>query len=262
MSDKPENQEIENVETTPNTAKPEKTKVENTSVDFEEAERMRQRIAELNAENAKHRHKVKEYQSKWEGIDVDPETVKELLAKEAKAAEDRKKAEGKYEDLIRELNEKTQKEVETLRLEKEQVKQTMQSKLDKYLIEKELAEALNKEGVKTKVLNPHIRPNLKVVEDELGEYRTVVVDKDGEPRLNQSGKLMTITDLLTEMKSDEDFMPLFPAPEKSGMGSKAQDKPDTKSAPVRGYKRSEMTPLQKVEYQQKHGMEAYSKLPF
>lgn len=238
------------------------SKAKTSNVDPDEVERMRLRIAELNEENMKRRLQVKEYKETWGELDVDPDKVRELLDKEKKAAEDRKKAEGKYEELIKEINEKTQKEVAQLKQEKEQVEQQMQSKLEKYLLDKELAEALNSEGVKTKVLNPHIKPNLKVIEDDLGEYRAVVVDKDGEPRLNQEGKLMGIKDLLEEMKKDEDFMPLFPAPTKSGAGTKSSTNNSTTSAPKRGIKRGEMSPKQKVEYQKEYGMEAYNKLPF
>lgn len=239
------------------------SKAEESNVDPDEVERMRKRIAELNEENAKRRHQLKEYKETWGNLDADPERVKELLEKEKKAAEERKKAEGRYEELIKEINEKTQKEVEQLKQEKEEVQKTMQSKLERYLLDKELAEALNKEGVKTKVLDPHIKPQLKVIEDDLGEYRAVVVDKEGEPRLNQDGKMMGINDLLEEMKKDEDFQPLFPAPSKSGAGTKSSTSTtSTKSAPKRGIKRSDMTPKQKVDYQKEHGMAAYQALPF
>lgn len=100
--------------------------------------------------------------------------------------------------------------------------------LDKQLIENTTIAALTDAKVvpaKVKVLMPHIKNQLKVIEAD-GEFVARVVDASGKVRY-QNGVEMTIAQLVGEFKSDEAFSDCFLAEQSKGSGtsSTAQSKP-------------------------------------
>lgn len=110
------------------------------------------------------------------------------------------------------------------------------------------------------LLLPHIRAQTKVRED--GDRFVVdVVDEKGNGRIGDSkGGPMTIQGLVEEMKQSDRFGRAFDADtEKNGSGKRPTNSGG--GMPPGGLKRSEMTPKDKRDYQQKHGRDAFLKLP-
>lgn len=107
-----------------------------------------------------------------------------------------------------------------------------------------------------KLLLPHVRAFTRVVEDN-GDFRVEVVDQAGNVRIGDSkGSPMTIADLVREMRESEEFGRAFEGDGTSGTGKVPSGRSGTPTL-----RRSQMTPAQKREYQQKHGQAAYLKLP-
>lgn len=105
------------------------------------------------------------------------------------------------------------KDAHNKELEKERGKNTTLFKaLDKQLIENTALAALNESKVipaKVKVLMPHIKAQLKVIEVD-GDYVARVIGTDGKVRY-QNGSEMTIAQLVAEFKADDAFSDCFTA---------------------------------------------------
>lgn len=101
----------------------------------------------------------------------------------------------------------------------EQAKTTkMQGSLERYLIGQAAAEALAKAGAtSTKLLEPHVRAHVKVVQDG-DDFVARVVDPQGDIRTNGAGQPMTVGDLVAEMKTQADFAAAFKSDTKGGGG--------------------------------------------
>ena len=225
-------------------------------------EETRNRIKELNKENQKRRHQLRDWEELQES-GVDPTTVKDLLKKQREEEVRKKEEEGRYRELLQEIEEQSQNEIQRTKTEAEQKVEKMRKNLEKYFIDKTVSETLNAEGASVKLLGKHIKEQVKVVEDENGDFHTVVVDKEGNPRLKRGGVDFTITDLVNEMKNDDDFAKAFPAPDTSGSGSDASTGSKTKvpASVSSDLRRSKMSPKDKYEFQKEHGMDEYLKLP-
>jgi hypothetical protein len=108
-------------------------------------------------------------------------------------------------------------------LEKEQKRnEAIFKSLDKQLIENTTLAALNEAkviAVKTKVLLPHVKSQLKVIEVD-GEYVARVIDGSGKVRYH-NGSEMTIAQLVAEIKADEAFSDCFQAETAKGSGTSA-----------------------------------------
>ena len=106
------------------------------------------------------------------------------------------------------------------------------------------------------LLLPHIAKMTRVSEKD-GKFLVEVLDKEGNVRIGDTkGNPMTIAQLVEEMRGSDVFGRAFEGDGTTGTGK----------APHTGggngpLKRSQMTPQQKREYQQKHGQAAYLKLP-
>lgn len=229
--------------------------------DSEELERTRAALAKANDEAKKYRLKAKAF----EGIDLDPEQVKQIIEKHKESEKqrqereiERKKQEGKFEELI----EKSRKEAEEAIKAKDSVIDSYKQKLESYLVEGTLNEIYAKEKLSPKLANPLIKPYVKAVSNEDGEYEVVVLDNDGTPKLNNEGKRMSVSEFVESLKSDDDYAVLFPAPSNGGAGGKQSDRQPGGQKPSANSKRSSMTLEQKLEFQKQYGMEAYQKLPF
>jgi hypothetical protein len=95
--------------------------------------------------------------------------------------------------------------------------QFMQSALQQHMVGEVATAALAKMEGSVDLLMPHVVSHCKVIQD--GENFVVrVVDSAGDARSNGAGGWMTVSDLVTEMKTQEKFAPAFKSEEKSGSG--------------------------------------------
>lgn len=230
-----------------------------SGVDPEEFERTRKALAKANKEAEARRKRLKE----WDELGVDPDKVKNLLKEQQNADRKRMEEEGRYRELLEQLEETSESEKRQIREEADQRVNKMRENLEKHFIDRTITEAIASEGANPKLLNRHVKDQVQVIEDDDGEFRTVVVDADGNPRLKRGGSNMTVKDLLQEMKNDDAFAPAFPAPDTSGAGTNASStgKRGAASAPPTGLKRGDMSIQDRAAYRQKYGKEAYEKLP-
>lgn len=157
--------------------------------------------------------KAKDRLRAFEGVDLDEY---KNLKKAAEAAE-RERAEraGDYKAMEDQMKANHAKEVEKLtgRID------TLNKALERRLIDADASAAIQEARGSIKGLLPHLRPHLKVVEQE-GEFVAQVVDSRGHPRISDGkGTPMTIRDLVEEMRSDADLARLFDGTGSSGGGA-------------------------------------------
>lgn len=109
------------------------------------------------------------------------------------------------------------------------------------------------------LLLPHIRSQTRVTEAD-GKFSVEVIGKDGNVRIGgNKGEPMDIKGLIAEMKASDTFGRAFEGEGTSGSGKRPGG--GGGGMPNSGLKRSQMTAEQKRDYQQKHGQEAFLKLP-
>lgn len=107
-------------------------------------------------------------------------------------------------------------------------------------------------AVNPKVLAPSVLDHVKVFEDETtGEFNVQVVDAQGDPRMSHvSGEFMSIKELVSEMKGDNEFKPFFKSEAPSGGGTPARRTP----VRVPGKRdTSDMSPTEKIDAGLKKG---------
>lgn len=99
------------------------------------------------------------------------------------------------------------------------VQDALRGTVHKYLVTSGASEALAAEEAIVELAMPFVERQIKVVEQD-GEFKAVVVDKDGDPRISGgTGQPMTIKELVREMKAQDTFKPLFKSDVKGGGGA-------------------------------------------
>lgn len=150
----------------------------------------------------------------YEGVDAEKYKALEAAAAEA----DRKKAaaEGDFKSLEAQLTKKYEGLIEVERGEKTKLRTSM----ERNLIDAAAAQELARHSDSPKMLLPHIRGQMKVVEQD-GEFYARVVDSNGNVRIGsgQGSSPMTLSELIEEMKGDKEFAPAFRGSGASGSGA-------------------------------------------
>lgn len=126
--------------------------------------------------------------------------------------------------------------------EKDGVVRKMHTKLERHLIEKEAISAIAAAKGVPELLLPHILKQVKVVEDG-DDYTVQVVDSSGDPRGNAKGGLMTIADLVAELKTNTTYARAFDGDERSGSGSSGTR---TSTSQQRRQSAADMSPSEKI----------------
>lgn len=191
--------------------------------------------------------------------DIDPDRAREALAKleELETLDPSKDvdkiANSKFEAAKAQLIRKHGEELEAERGKSSKYR----TKIEKLLVDQVATAEIAAAKGSVDLLLPHIQRMTRVVEDG-DDFRVEVVDKDGTVRIGDSkGSPMGIKDLVSELRNSEVFGRAFEGEGTTGTGKKSS----VTGTPATGLKRSQMTPEQKREYQQKHGQEAFLKLP-
>lgn len=122
------------------------------------------------------------------------------------------------------------------------VQDALRSTVHKYLVGAGASEALAAEEGLVELAMPFVERQIKVVEVD-GEFKAVVVDKDGDPRISGgTGQPMTIKELVREMKGLDLYKPLFKSEVKGGGGAHT-GKTGSKPATVAG----DATPMDRIK---------------
>lgn len=120
--------------------------------------------------------------------------------------------------------------------------QALRNTVHKYLVTSGASEALAAEGGMVELAMPFVQQQIKVLEED-GEFKAVVVDADGDPRISGgTGQPMTIRELVREMKGQEKYAPLFKSEAKGGGGA-LPGKTGAKPAPAR----ANASPVDKIK---------------
>lgn len=143
-----------------------------------------------------------------EGIKSRISELEELVAKGKDGKID-------LDKMRQEMKSAHQKELET----KDKTNEALRGTVHKYLVTSAATEALNSEDGISELALPFVTQNVKVIEED-GDFRAIVIDGDGDPRISGgTGQPMTIRELVKEMKGQEKYAPLFKSQAKSGGGA-------------------------------------------
>lgn len=126
--------------------------------------------------------------------DIDPEEYKRLKKQAEDAEAERLKIAGNWEAREKQLLDAHQKEMDKLRAENT----TLKTSLEENVLKATAIQAIAAEKGSDVLLMPHVRSRTKL--DESGN--PVVVDDQGNVRIDAQGKPLTIPALVAEMKAD------------------------------------------------------------
>lgn len=194
-----------------------------------ETEGLKKKNSELIDTTKKLKDEMKGFQEKLDAIEAD----------KAKALEEAAAKSGDVEAIKKQLEDKYGKEIDTL-------KKTLGEKdglLNQHLIDGGLAASLAKAGVKPD-LSEAAMLMLKSKKPEIVDGKAVI---EGKP----------LEAFTTEWLNSEAGQPFKAAPGNSGGGAQG-----SQSSSKGTGKRSSMSPVEKAEYIDTHGKEAYEALPY
>jgi len=182
--------------------------------------------------------RLKALEEQYKGVDLDQigslsgmtkEEAKALKdeLKEFKAAQEKQKKQklkkeeqwekleeelrGQQTELIQKTEEKYLSQIESLKTQmseidqkKEQEIAKRQQSLEKHLKREGIISSLAKAEGNVTILEPHISPQVQVLEEN-GEFVNRVVDTKGNVRYSNTGEAMSIDDLVTELSQKPEF---------------------------------------------------------
>lgn len=147
--------------------------------------------------------------------DIDPDKYKSMSEKEAEVERERAERAGDWKARETQLQERFTTETKA----KDERIGSLSAALERRLVDAEATAALAAAKGSPKVLLPHIKAHVKVVEEN-GEFVVQVVDGRGQPRVGDAkGNPMTIGQLVEELKADPDFARNFEGSGSSGGGA-------------------------------------------
>lgn len=207
------------------------------------------------------KRRLKELEEQYGGVDL--EEIKKFNEEKQRLEEEKAKQEGRWDDLKRQLNEAHKGE---LTKRDEQIA-AMQSTLENFLVDGEASRAIAGEDGYTALLLPHVKSQTRVVQTDSGQYTVRVVDAEGKPRVNAQGDYMTINELVSEMRTDEQFSAAFKAKQRPGGGGTPPGEGSGAgggggSIPKDAKRSSLDTRAKKISYIKEHGKEAFDALPY
>ena len=177
---------------------------------------------------------------------VNPDEYRELK-KEKEAEETRKlEAEKNWEALKTDL---VQKHTESQTKSNDRESQLL-GNIGNILVDLELTKAIEGQGGTSRFLLPEFKRHIKVFEEN-GNFIAKVVNLDsGNPRISDDkGTLMTVEQLVTELKAKEEYAILFKGTGTSGGGAGGEDANNNKGGT--GITGSRVTPDQLTELAKK-----------
>jgi hypothetical protein len=194
---------------------------------LENIEGLRNTLSKLKAENAASKKILKEFEV--DGEVADPAQVHDLLKKfkEMGNLTPEQLAETKVKSALDQQQAQFNKQIKA----KDDTVTSMRSHLEKVLIDQAATAVLASKGGNIKLLLPHVKSALKVIEEN-GEFGVKVIGADGNPRVSVArGQTsdMTLEQLVEELAGSEDFSMAFTSQSKPGGGT-----PPSKPGSVNG----------------------------
>lgn len=133
----------------------------------------------------------------YQGLGLSAEEIAELVEEKKKTDEDKARKDGEWSKLKEQMNADHEKKLG----EKDSEITKRTSALEKYLIESAATSAIAAAKGVPALLLPHVMKHMKVVEED-GDFKAVVTNAKGEPRVDGKGEPLTVDALIAEMKAD------------------------------------------------------------
>ncbi len=184
--------------------------------------------------------------------DIDPDEYAALKAAADSAEEDRAIKAGEFDSMKQQITAKHQKAVDGLTAQIGE----RDSMLDKEIRQNGILTAANAAGVLPEMSDWIMFQAMQVTKLN-DEYKTAVVDDQGNQRVNAKGEPMTISEMIAEMAESPKYAAAFRGTSQSGMGIKPSN---GSGGQLSGLSRSKMTATQKAAFVRKHGQEKYFNL--
>ena len=169
-------------------------------------------------------------EKRFEGID--PEKVRALMDADRKSEDDKARAAGDYEKLLKQERDKFALELE----KREGLTKGLRSDLEGALIDSAATKAISKFEGDAELLLPHVKASTKLIEVN-GKHVAVVLDDAGEPRLAPDAKTATdymgIEHLVGGWKEAGKFAGAFAGTGASGGGASASTRNGGTGTPKR-----------------------------
>lgn len=198
---------------------------------------------------------------------IDPDKIKAWESAQASAQEDAAKKAGEWDALKKQLTESQAKDI----AKKDAEIARRDAAISALMIDGEAARVVADEKGNATLLMPHIKMLTRVQPDANGNPRVVVVDEQGQPRINGKGDPMTIKELVAEMRTKEVFAGAFAGSGNAGgAGSAGGGSPPGSGngngsgnggGPAAGKARSKMTITEKAAFIKANGTDKYMELP-
>lgn len=186
--------------------------------------------------------------------DFDVERWQELT--EAEKDRERKKAEerGEYEKLVQQVKEQKDKQIAEL----EERYNSLQRKREQDFIERELVTEASEQDAHAGLLVKHARDFVRFT-DRDGDRVPVIVDEDGDRMLTEDGDEAGFSYLVSWMKEQDRFAPLFKPSGATGGGASGNG---AGAGGAKVQSKAELpTRADKLAFIKEHGDEAYLALP-
>lgn len=190
--------------------------------------------------------------------DVDPEELASLLEQRQQLEEEKAKGSGEFEKLKAQIVDKAAKEQQKLR----EVLSKKDAFIARLLVDNAASQAISEVGGSVRLLLPHVRQHIRVVEDEVtGEPVAQVVDSKGTARIGSSaGEPMSISEFVSELKGSDEFAPAFRGAGSTGSGTPPGGGTSAGSAGMVTSLHDLKTDADKASFISKNGFEAYQEL--
>lgn len=192
----------------------------------------------------------------WEALGKSPEEIAELSQQHEEEQRAKLEKKGEYDKMLQQVQDQHKKTTDALTARTNSLMGYIQSTL----VEGEAARAIAEHKGSINILLPHVKARTKVVEED-GQFRVVVVNEKGDPRVNAEGKPLAISDLVTEMKQDKEFGRAFEGTGQSGGGTPPGGGGQPPAGGPGAKQRSKMSHAEKSDFIREHGSEAYLALP-
>ncbi len=154
--------------------------------------------------------------------EAEKEELKTLKEASEKAAEERSMKAGEFDKLKEQLIAKHAEEL----VKRDDEMGKMKQSLEKNLIDAAATKAIVEAGGSPELLLPHIRTQMRVAQNEAGEYVSEIVDASGTKRIgDKDGSPMTTDQLIASLKENATFQPAFGSSGASGSGGSTNNNP-------------------------------------
>ena len=230
-----------------------------------ELKAVRNALKKSNAEAAKERERRRSY----DALGKTPEEIQTMLdelngLQELKEKHEMTEAEkkGQWDELKKQMNEKQEAQLrakDTLILAEQQKASALRQSIQQHIIQSSAIAAIAEHKGIAKLLLPFVSEHIRVTEED-GKFSVHVVDDKGEPKVNDKGEPITISEFVGEMQTDPIFSRAFEGSGSSGGGTR-QPNGGMISHPGISKKTDLKNEKQRAEFVDKYGIERYRSLP-